>query len=123
MSKNTRPGVKTTDGVVGAGPFRLEIRRLVVNREEVVVLASELLRVFKAVKKCARNVFRTGKHPNRGVLDQSIFEGIPRIGAFVWGTDKIIADGVRIGVIKARQVRQKLITLGLEIVGGTHAKV
>ena len=115
MGEDGRPCIQATHGVVCPGALSLKGCDLIVNREEILILMGHFRCALKSVQEIPLHCFRRYEAANHRVFDQTVFEGIPGIGSFVRRAHIIVADAMRVRVIKAGQVSNQILAVAFQI--------
>src|SRR2546422_11348598 len=79
VSKNRSPCVEAADGVIRSGSLGKERGNPIVDRKEVVILASHFLRGLKCFQKMIRDFLGPRQRPDRRVFHEPVLKGIPRV--------------------------------------------
>src|SRR5438034_627698 len=83
VSKNRSPCVEAADGVIRSGSLGKERGNPIVDRKEVVILASHFLRGLKCFQKMIRDFLGPRQRPDRRVFHEPVLKGIPRVSPFI----------------------------------------
>src|SRR5580704_12276458 len=111
VGENRSPRVKAAYGVIRSGSLGKKGGNLIVDREEVVVLASHFLRGLERFQKMLCDFFGPRQRSYNRVFHEPILKRIPSVSPFVRFAHEVIADALRILVIEGGQCREKFMAL------------
>ena len=111
VSKNRSPCIEAANGVIRSGSLGKECGNLIIDGEEVVILASHFLCGLKRLQKMIRNFLGSHQRPYRRIFHEPILKRIPRVRPLVRFAHEVVANALSIFVVEGGQRREKFTAL------------